>query len=52
MLHHGVNSSADKQTQMKDCMTKVQAANPNAAAKDIKDYCDKKVNSSSSPSQK
>jgi hypothetical protein len=35
---------ADKQAMMKDCLTQVRAANPNAADKDIKDYCTKRVN--------
>ena len=34
---------ADKQALMKDCLSKVTAANPNASQKDIKDYCDKQV---------
>ena len=36
-------SKADKQALMKDCLTKVTAANPNASEKDIKAYCDKQV---------
>lgn len=28
---------------MKDCMTQVQAANPNVAVKDIQTYCDEQV---------
>ena len=36
-------SKADKEALMKDCLTKVTAANPNASQKDIKDYCDKQV---------
>ena len=43
----GTSSSADKQALIKDCLKQVQAANPNAAAKDVKEYCDKQVNSSS-----
>ena len=42
-------SSADKQALMKDCLTQVQAANPNVPPKDIQAYCDKQVNSPSSP---
>jgi hypothetical protein len=34
---------ADKQALMKDCMTQVQAANPNVPAKDIQTYCDDQV---------
>ena len=40
---------ADKQALMKDCLTKVQAANPSASQKDIKAYCDKQVKGSSTP---
>ena len=48
------DSNADKQAQpkalmMKDCMTQVQAANPTVPEKDIRDFCDKQVNSQSSP---
>jgi hypothetical protein len=34
---------ADKQALMKDCMTQVQAANPNVSAQDIQAYCDDQV---------
>jgi len=34
---------ADTQALMKDCLTKIQAANPNASKEDVKAYCDKKV---------
>ena len=40
---------ADKQALMKDCMTKVTAANPGASEQAIKSYCDKQVKSSSAP---
>jgi hypothetical protein len=40
---------ADKQALMKDCLTQVKAANPNAADKEIKDYCTKKVNAYTAP---
>ena len=43
------SSAADKQALMKDCLTQVQAANPNVPAKDIQAYCDKQVKSYSSP---
>jgi len=43
------SSPADKQALMKDCLTQVQAANPNVPAKDIQAYCDKQVKSYSSP---
>jgi len=36
-------SQADKQALMKDCLTKMQAANPNASKEDFKAYCDQKV---------
>lgn len=41
-------SKADTQALMKDCLTKVQAANPNASKEDVKAYCDKKVKEYSS----
>ena len=41
-------SKADTQALMKDCLTKVQAANPNASKEDVKTYCDKKVKEYSS----
>lgn len=41
-------SKADTQALMKDCLTKVQAANPNASKDDVKAYCDKKVKEYSS----
>jgi len=41
---------ADTQALMKDCLTKVQAANPNASKEDVKAYCDKKVKEYSSQS--
>jgi hypothetical protein len=34
---------ADKQALMKDCVTQVQAANPNVASKDIQTYCEEQV---------
>jgi hypothetical protein len=30
---------------MKACMTQIQAANPGVLAKDVKDFCDKEINS-------
>jgi len=36
-------SKADKQALMKDCLTKVTAANPNASKEQIKAYCDTQV---------
>ena len=41
---------ADTQALMKDCLTKVQAANPNASKEDVKAYCDKKMKEYSSQS--
>lgn len=35
--------TADKQSLMKDCMTQVQAANPNVPLKEIQIYCDDQV---------
>ena len=35
--------TADKQSLMKDCMTQVQAANPNVPLKEIQVYCDDQV---------
>ena len=40
---------ADKQELMTNCITRVQADNPIATAKEIKDVCKKRVNSYSSP---
>ena len=37
----------DKEALMKDCMTQVQAANPSASKKDVKDHCIKQVNQQS-----
>jgi hypothetical protein len=37
------SSASDKQALMKRCLTQVQAANPNASAKDIQAYCEKQV---------
>jgi hypothetical protein len=34
---------------MKDCLTKVTAANPGASEKAVKAYCDKQVKGSSAP---
>jgi hypothetical protein len=42
-------SQADKQALMKDCLAKIQAANPQASKEDVKAYCDKKVQEYSSP---
>ena len=46
---HTTPSTTDKQALMKDCLTKVTAANPNASQKDIKSYCDKQVEKYSTP---
>ena len=42
-------SQAGKQALMKDCLAKIQAANPQASKEDVKAYCDKKVQEYSSP---
>ena len=44
-------SEGDKEALMKDCVKQVQAANPNVPAKDVQDYCDKQVKSSSAQPQ-
>jgi hypothetical protein len=36
-------AQADKTALMKDCLAKVQAANPQASKEDVTAYCDKKV---------
>jgi hypothetical protein len=41
-------SKADTQALMKDCLTKVQAANPQASKEDVKAYCDQKLKEYSS----
>jgi len=41
-------SKADTQALMKDCLTKVQAANPQASKEDVRAYCDQKVKEYSS----
>jgi len=41
-------SKADTQALMKDCLTKIQAANPQASKEDVKAYCDQKVKEYSS----
>jgi hypothetical protein len=42
-------SKADMQALMKDCMTKVAAANPGASEQAVRAYCDKQVKGSSAP---
>ena len=44
-------SQADQQALalMKECLAKIQAANPNASKEDVKAYCDKKVQEYTSP---
>jgi len=44
-------SKADKEALMKDCLTKVTAANPNASKEQIKAYCDTQVEKYSAPSK-
>ena len=45
------SGTADKDALMKSCMSQVQASNPNVSQKDIKDFCDREVNRSSSAPQ-
>ena len=42
-------SQADRDALMKDCLEKIQAANPQASQEDVKAYCDKKVQEYASP---
>jgi hypothetical protein len=42
-------SQAEKQALMKDCLAKIQAANPQASKEDVKTYCDKKMQEYTSP---
>jgi hypothetical protein len=42
-------NSADAQALMKDCMTQVQAANPNVSEKDIKAFCENEIAKSAQP---
>jgi hypothetical protein len=42
-------NSADAQALMKDCMTQVQAANPNVSEKDIKAFCENELAKSAQP---
>jgi hypothetical protein len=41
-------SKAEQQALIKDCLTKMQAASPNASKEDFKAYCDQKVKERSS----
>jgi hypothetical protein len=45
------SGSADKDTLMKNCISQVQASNPNVSSKDITDFCDREVNRASSSPQ-
>ncbi len=38
-------SQPDREALMKDCLSQVQAANPSVPEKQIRDYCEKQVNS-------
>jgi Spy/CpxP family protein refolding chaperone len=40
----GQSDKAKKRAQMRDCLTKMQAANPRWPEKDTKDFCDKQLN--------
>jgi len=42
-------SRADKEALMRNCITQTQADHPGATAKDVKDYCKKRVESYTSP---
>jgi hypothetical protein len=42
-------SQTDKEALMRDCLEKIQAANPQASKEDVKAYCDKKMQQYSSP---
>ena len=42
-------SKPDKQALMRNCITQTQADHPGAIARDVKDYCKKRVESSTSP---
>ena len=42
-------NSADAQALMKDCMTQVQAANPNVSEKDIEAFCENEIAKSAQP---
>jgi|KBSMisStaDraftv2_1062788.scaffolds.fasta_scaffold1649266_1 hypothetical protein len=42
-------NSADAQALMKDCMTQVQAANPNVSEKDVKAFCENELAKSAQP---
>ena len=42
-------SRADKEALMRNCITQTQADHPGATAKDVKDYCKKRVESDTSP---
>ena len=43
------SSKADKEALMRNCITQTQADHPGATAKDVKDYCKKRVESYTSP---
>lgn len=42
-------NSADAQALMKDCMTQVQAANPNVPEKDVRNFCANEIAKSAQP---
>ena len=42
-------NSANAQALMKDCMTQVQAANPNVSEKDVKAFCENELAKSAQP---
>jgi hypothetical protein len=42
-------SKSDKQALMRNCITQTQADHPGAIARDVKDYCKKRVERDTSP---
>ncbi len=42
-------NGAETQALMKDCMTQVQAANPNVPEKDIRNFCENEIRKSGQP---
>jgi hypothetical protein len=49
---NGASTQSSQTDPMQKCVSQVQASNPGVSEKDIKDYCAKEVNkSSSSPQQ-
>ncbi len=42
-------NSADAQALMKDCLSQVQAANPNVPEQDVRRFCEKEISKSTAP---